>query len=242
MWGNTMKAKVNLQLLNTTRFDSGALGMLAMVVHPFVAVGHYHAVVMHLDQAVADVGFDVDEKSAVMQLDIDLAEVARQARAYPRGCGCKGHQQTGRVVSPQGYVLFHASAGYGYSVLVSNAAGEVAFNSTTLARGDLFAVSLLEPAAYALHETIDSLTGEITVSSTPDQAKHIKSLETRYVEVNHKTFDPACIDLVSAQGLVFRVNKSARIVIEKKSSPVQQMPKPGIHMRYEYKRATRTNG
>ena len=228
MWGNAMNSKVNIQLIKTTTFDSGALGMMAMVVHHFHSAGHYRAAIMEQGRAVTDVDFEVDEKSEVMQLDIDLARAFQSAKARPEACGCKSEKQTTRVVSPKGYVLFHASSGGGYSVTVSNAGGKVVFDSTKLGDSDLFAVSLLEPGDYSMTNTLGSAAGEIVVSLTPKMAKEIKTLETRYIDVSEKAFAPERIELTSSQGLVFRIKGTARILIEKKYPSRAERAKPTI--------------
>ena len=228
MWGNAMKAKVNIQLLKTTTFDSGALGMMAMVLHQFRAAGHYRAAIMEQGRAVTDVDFEVDEKSEVMQLDIDLAQAVRNAKTRPEACDCKSEKQTTRGVSLKGYVLFHASSGGGYSVIVSNGGDKVVFDSTKLGDGDLFAVSLLEPANYSMTNTMGSAAGEIAVSLTPEMAKQIKTLETRYIDVSEKKFDPEHIELTSSQGLVFRIKDTARILVEKKCPSLAKRAKPII--------------
>jgi hypothetical protein len=228
MWGDAMKTKMNLQLLNTTTFDSGALGMLAMVLHQFRSAGHYRAAIMEQGHAVTDVDFEVNEKSEVMQLDIDLAQAVRNAKARPGDCDCKSEKQTKRVVSPKGYVLFHASSGGGYSVTASDEGGKVVFDSTKLGDGDLFAVSVLEPATYSMTNTTGSAAGEIVVSLTPEMAKQIKTLETRYIDVSEKKFDPERIELTSSQGLVFRIKDTARILIEKKYPSRAERTKPII--------------
>ena len=222
-----MKAKVNIQLLKTTTFDSGALGMMAMVLHQFPSAGHYRATIMEKGCEVTDLDFEVDEKSRVTQLDIDLAQAVRSEKARPEDC-CKCEKQTARVVSPKGYVLFHASSGDGYSVIVSNGGDKVIFDSTKLGEGDLFAVSLLEPATYSMMNRVGSAKGEIVVSFTPEMAKKIKTLETRYIDVNEKKFDPERLELISSQGLVFRIKGTARILIKKKYSSRTQRAKPII--------------
>lgn len=216
MWGDTMKAKVNIQLLRTTTFDSGALGMMAMVIHQFRSAGHYRAVVMERGRGVADLDFEVDEKSQVMQLDIDLAQAVREAKSRPEDCCCESKPRTKCVISPEGYVLFHASSGSGYSVIVANGGDKPVFDSAKLGDGDLFAVTLLEPATYSMTNKLDSTEGEIVVSLTPEMAKRIKALETCYIDVGGKGFDPGKVELTSSQGLVFRVKGKARIVVDKK--------------------------
>jgi hypothetical protein len=211
-----MKARLNLQLLKTSTFDSGALGMLAMVLHPFQSIGHYRATILHRGQGVTDVTFEVNEQSDTMQLDIDLFEAVRKANARPEACGCQDKAQIKKVVSPRGYVLFHASSGSGYSVTVSNERGEVVFDSTRLSKGDLFAVSLLEPAVYSMTNTLGSASGVITVDLPPEADRQIKTLETVYVDVGQERFEPERISLLSSQGLVFRIQSSAtRVLVEK---------------------------
>ena len=225
MWGNAMKAKVNLQLLKTTTFDSGALGMLAMVIHQFRSAGRYRAQISHHGRKSTDIEFDVDEKSEVMQLDIDLAQTSK---TRPEDCDCEPSKQAERTVSPKGYVLFHASSGAGYSVAVSNAEGKLIFDSAKLSDGDLFAITMLEPATYPMKNTVGSATGEIVVSLKPEIAKKIKSLETAYIDVTENKFNPERIEVTSSQGLVFRIKGSARILIEKKPDPASKRDKPAI--------------
>lgn len=213
-----MTANLNRQLLNTTSFDSGALGMLAMVVHQFSTPTRYHAAVMRGGHTVAEVPFTVDEKSEAMQFDIDLAQAEADAGGKPHDCRCHDEMQPAAVVSPKGYVLFHASSGTGYSVVVSNESDKTRFDSTQLGKGDLFALSLLEPAVYSLANTVTGAAGEIEVTFTAEAARRIHELETRYVNVTAKTFDPRRIEVSSTQGLVFRVDAPARIVIAKKDS------------------------
>jgi hypothetical protein len=226
MWGNTMKAKVNLQLLKTTTFDSGALGMLTMVLHQFRSDGHYQAAIMQQGLAVTDVDFEVDEKSEMMQLNIDLAQTVRKSKARPEDCCFKSEKQPVGVVSPKGYVLFHASSGDGYSVTVSNTEGKVVFDSTKLGDGDLFAVSLLEPGKYSMANTIGSVEGEIVVSLAPEAAKRISTLETLHIDMGEK--ETKHIEVTSSQGLVFHIKDSARILIERGYAPPQKPGKPVI--------------
>lgn len=221
-----MKAKVDLQLLNTTIFDSGALGLMAMVIHQFPSPGHYQAVIMKQGRAETDVDFLVDEKSTEMQLDIDLARAIRNAKTRSEDSSCKRENETQLIVSPKGYVLFYTSSGSGYSVTVTSTDGKEEFDSTKLTAGDLFSISLLEPARYSMVNTIGHGEGEIVVSLTPKMAKKIRSLETGYINVSQKGFDPEYIELTSSQGLVFRISDSARILIEKKEVTPRKRIKP----------------
>lgn len=223
-----MKAKLNNQLLKTTTFDSGSLGMLTMVIHQFNTEGHYLAIIMKKGHAVTNIDFYVDKKSDVMQLDIDLAQVVQSVVVRTKNCSHQSELKAIRVVSPKGYVLFHASSGDGYSVLVSNGNGKAIFDSTKLGDGDLFAASLLEPTNYLITNMLGSAKGEIVVSLTSKAAQRIRALETCYIDISEKSIDSKRIELTSSQGLVFRIKGLARILIKKKSSSKVKKGKPKI--------------
>lgn len=217
-----MNAKVNLALLNTTRFDSGALGMLAMVIHQFSEPGRYRGSVLRAGSTVGDLDIMVDEKSDVMQLDIDLAAIAKQPRPDAHNCDCHAESSSPpRVVSPKGYVLFHASSGSGFSVNLSHVSGKSKFDSTQLDKGDLFACSLLEPAQYQGLNTRTKAQLEIAVVFPTDlkegMSARLKAAESMNIKVQDGAFQPAKLNAISTQGLVFQINETARIVIEKKS-------------------------
>jgi len=215
-----MKAKVNRRLLNTTTFDSGSLGMMAMVIHQFQSPGFYRGVIMKQGRAITDLEFSVDEKSTEMQLNIDMARAIRNAKAHPEDSHCGSEKEVPSIVSQNGYVLFYASSGSGYSVIVTSVDGKEKFDSTKLTSGDLFSISLLEPTKYSMVNTMGQGEGEIVVSLTPNMAKKVKNLETSYINVSPKGFDPDCMELTSSQGLVFRLTDSARVIIEKKDKVV----------------------
>lgn len=210
-----MTVRVNRELLATTTFDSGSLGLMAMVIHQFSAPGHYVVAVTEQGRIVTNVEFDVDEKSTNMQLDIDLAAAASKAHGRPADCDCKSEPHVPNVVSAKGYVLFYASKAGSYSATVANQDRKLIFDSTRLGNGDLFAISLLEPTRYSMKNTLGQAAGEIDVTLKPEMAKRIKTLDTAYVDVTEKEFKPSKIELTSSQGLVFRVAGTARIVVSK---------------------------
>ena len=192
--------------------------MLAMVLHQFSSPGRYRASISSRGKGHRYVTFDVDAKSEVMQLDIDLAGAitSKEKKSLSEASRGKRDEQAG-ILSPKGYVLFHASSGSGHSVIVSDSLGRVVFNSTKLGNGDLFAVSLLEPGSYSMKNSIDSSGGEITVSLPEKMFGRLAELETKYVDVSEKKLDPQHIDLISSQGLVFRIKSPARVVITKEA-------------------------
>lgn len=220
-----MNAKANLALLNTTRFDSGALGMLAMVIHQFGEPGRYRGSALRAGSSVGDLDIMVDEKSDVMQLDIDLATIAKQPRPDAQNVkDCHCHPENAsppRVVSPKGYVLFHASSGNGFSVNLSHDSGKSKFDSTELNKGDLFACSLLEPALYQGLNARTKAQLEIAVMFPADLKEGIRArlnaAESMNINVQDGAFQPAKLNVISTQGVVFQISEAARIVIEKRS-------------------------
>jgi hypothetical protein len=214
-----MKARLNRQLFTQRSFDSGAIGALESVVHQFSRPGSYVAEVRRNGDVRGSYTFVVAEQGNV-QLDVDLTTVGGDEG----GCDCHSSEEKNTLVT-NGYVLFHASSGSGYSVLVG-AVGEkgAEFNSEQLRDGDLFALCLLEPTRYALSDRLTTSTGEIDVTFSESDAKRIRNLETVYVDVGPDGFRPNRLDVVSTQGIVFRVKGKARVLIEK-SQPEKSQPK-----------------
>lgn len=191
--------------------------MLAMVLHQFSSPGRYRASISSRGRVHKSVHFDVDAKSDAMQLDIDLAGTTTSIDKACRAvipCG-QSEEPARLVVSPKGYVLFHASSGSGYSVIVSDSLGRVVFNSSKLGNGDLFAVSLLEPGSYSVKNSVDSSAAVASVTLPERMYGRMGELETQYIDVGEKKLDPQRIELISSQGLVFRIKSPARIVIAK---------------------------
>jgi hypothetical protein len=212
-----MQPKVNRQLFTQRVFDSGSLGVLASVIHQFERPGRYEMTVFHAGSPSGNISFIVDPESATRQLSIDLAGVERQTRDAGDCCDSKSEPL---VVSPQGYVLFYATRGTDFSVRVR--IGEEknpVFDSEKLGKGDLFALSLMEPTKYSVIDRIGGARGQITVGFSAAHAKRLKSLGPVYVEAKGKAIDPATINLVSTQGLVFRIHQRSRIVVEKLGEP-----------------------
>lgn len=224
-----MKARINLQLFKNRTFDSGALGVLARVVHQFPSAGYYRVVIMQQDNQITEIDFNVDDSSELMQLNIDLAQAVRDSKVRPDVREYKSEKQMVRDVSPKGYVMFNSSSGGGYSVRVSNREHQLVFDSTKLEEGDFFAVSLLERGIYRMTNRVNSTSGEIIVGIPPEAANRTKTLDTRFIAVDEKGFDPNRIELSPAQGLVFQFKVASRVYIENIETSPQEPKKPVIH-------------
>jgi hypothetical protein len=215
-----MKAIANRHPFAVSVFDSGALNVLASVIHQFSQTGRYQVSVRRAGKIVGSTFFEVVE-SGPTQLDIDLSAVS--VSRTTGACDC--HQKNVELpsVSAKGYVLFYVSRGtVGYSVLVGEDAPQAKplFDSENLGAGDLFALSLLEPAQYSMINRHGSAKGEIEVSLDLKIVRNIEELreKTQYVDVSRDTFRPDRVSVTSTQGLVFRIGDHARIVVTKSKS------------------------
>lgn len=197
-----VNARINFQILNIVNQDSGALGPLGMVIHQFSEPGTYDVGVHRQGRRVASTVFDVDP-AGERQIEIHLAALARHGPII-----CEALR-----VAPNGFVLFHASGGDGYSATVTAGAERTIFDTARLGNGDIYATSLLEPGRYKLANTAGSATAEVRVASAG------RDEEPVYVEVTETSFTPANIQVSSSQGLVFRVKQPARIVITRRHGP-----------------------
>lgn len=228
-----MQATINRLLFTTTAFDSGSLGMLTSVIHQFSAPGLYQAVIQHNGHPAGERSFEVVDDGGEMQLNIDLAG-GRLAAPHADDCHCKSPKDTAPRVSSKGFVLFYVSQGQGYSVTVGPR-GEKAkaeFNSQSLGAGDLFALSLLEPTKYSMTNRKGGAKGEIVVAAPKAQKKALGILDAQYVEVTEKGFDPKKIEVTSTQGIVFRMQTAARIVVERQGPRRAEDDAPVRPMRF----------
>ena len=203
-----MLATLNRQLFEATVFDSGALGLTTSIVHQFTAAGIYSATVRKDGKSMGNVSFEVREDAAAMQLDIDLAKTQKDAKD---GCSAT---EAAPTVSSKGYVVFHTTSGTGWSVHVGEGK-QVTFDSTHLTKGDIFALTLLEPTKYKIENTLGSAKGSVEVEFTKGDAKRLNELKPIMVTAGN-SFDPDSFRLVSTQGIVFRIETDARIVITRK--------------------------
>jgi hypothetical protein len=98
-------ALINRHVFTTRQFDSGALTVLASVIHQFTDPGHYIVSIRRGDTSLGSARFDVVANSTSMQVNIDLAaggipgklspflRSARAAKAKSGGagdCNCGG--------------------------------------------------------------------------------------------------------------------------------------------------------
>jgi hypothetical protein len=204
-----MLATLKRQLFEATMFDSGALGLTTSVVHQFRAAGVYTASVRKDGRHMGSVTFEVSDDATAMQLDIDLSKT--QGSSGDTDCCCGSRDGGSQSVSPKGYVVFHTTSGTGWSVHIGEGK-QVTFDSTRLTKGDIFALTLLEPTRYKIENKRGTAKGSVEVSFNQADVKRLSELKPVSVTVG-KSFDPEHLKLISTQGLIFRIETDARIVI-----------------------------
>jgi hypothetical protein len=209
--------------------DSGSLTVLGSVVHSFQEPGEYRGSVHKVDGGQAVFYITVDKNSPAAHVNIDLATLKEFSEKSEEDC-CDEETVNHFTVNPKGYAVFHVSAGSGgFSVHVRRTEedpNEKVFNSQQLGEGDIFSAVILRPGTYSMSNRLgaDSEKGKEkekekerarAVVSYPEMDKTAyRPPEPVRVQVSPRGFEPARISLKPAQGLVFDIKTSARIVIE----------------------------
>ena len=216
-----MKVNINHHLFTQTNLDSGALTVAASVIHSFPVAGTYDGLVGRGDNLLTSFHLVVDEKSTTMQLNLDLAELARPDKAVNE-CQCKDDSKTSShfEVNPKGFVLMYVSKGAGgYAVRISGVDKDkpIQFDSRDLKAGDLFVVSLLRPGTFSLTNKTGA-KGTIVVAFPPAKRGNELFNRAKPAEIKclDKEFVPPKIDLEVAQGQIYRIEtkEGSRIKIE----------------------------
>jgi hypothetical protein len=199
--------------------DSGALTILGSVIHQFNEPGEYRGAALLPNAPAVPFYLTVDGASAANQVHIDLAA---SPPATPSACSCgKSHDgpSVGHfVLGAKGYAVFHVSGGAGgYAVRVVGAGkSQEEFDSTALAKGDLFAATILRPGRYSvtnLHHA-QATTATIDVAYPKVGRVPYQPAPPVHVSCAASGFSTAAIAMTAAQACVFSCKASSRLKIE----------------------------
>jgi hypothetical protein len=212
------RALVNRELLTQVGADSGALTMLATVAHRFREPGDYVGAVMRGEEEVGSFRLRADGSSPAMQVNVDLAALGPEPRRGEDDCACRSEDgNSGFVVNPSGYALFHVSRGTGgYWVRVGRGGEEKesAFDSTRLVDEDLFMLTLIRPGTYSMRNAASKASGEIVVPY-PKPAKELYRPPAAVdIACTDKAFRPARPKVHPGQGVVWRFTTPGRIELD----------------------------
>lgn len=221
---------VNRHALTDTTHESAGLGVLGAIVHPVEDAERLVGSVFREDRLVGEFEVVTEEESRSLQAELDLSRFGlgpsrpgsrSSAPTKPSGCcgeepGKEGAPDVPRLrLSPRGYLVFHVSWGApGYRVTLA-APGEEepspVFDSRSLGRGDLFALTLIRPGRYDVEDVVSEARGTIRVTyPEPGEARRAAQGPVR-VAVRKGDLSPAEIRVSPAQGVVFVPEAEASI-------------------------------
>jgi hypothetical protein len=224
-----MKTERRRPILNRAVFvnrplDSGAITVLATLIHRFTEAGDYDLFIRRGEQTIARssvqavgplpgtaVG-DARPKSAAAgganQFNIDMATFGQSAVDCP---------QPALTLATGGMLGFYVSGGTGqYSVTLTRILGDkkvMVLDSTTgVPEGDFFAVTLVRPGVYSITNRLADAQARIDVSLP--QPGSYRPREGTLVQAVRGRFEPAEMKLFSGQSLVFQCQTAAHFVVE----------------------------
>jgi hypothetical protein len=218
-----MKAKLKRHLFTQMSVDSGSLGSLGTVIHPFRESGEYQISILWNNESIRTFSLLVDERYENSQVNIDLYALQRKA---PSGSF---------TLKTGGHAVFYLTNGTdGYAVVATRQPEQKPsdttpstgrrqsaktptrpeFDSRELREGDLFAVNLLRPGTYSVVTGAKRPNGEITVAYPKPRGRFDLAPDAVSVEVNEKSFQPVRIEIQAMQGIVFRIHTNSRIRLE----------------------------
>lgn len=210
-----MNAVLNRAVFEKTHFDSGRIGVLESLVHSPKRAGQYRLVVLADGTPVLSTELHVHAEAPDSVAYIDLTALKSGAtEANNVNCDCDPSPPQRLQVKPGGHLVAHASRGEGLGLAIEqdgHASFAGKFDSQRLEAGDIYALSLLRPGSYVIHNALNGSRGQIVVT-TPPQGTRPSQLETVYVDVTERFHGK--ITVIQTQGLVFRVGTPSRLIID----------------------------
>jgi hypothetical protein len=210
-----MSARFNSLFLNQTTFDSASPLGSVVLVHRFDDEGEYDVELGREgevpDRVALSVAPQVKEAREVQASSVTIDS----AGAAP---GTIAAQRRSKLHAG-GYAAFtsmHArSSG---SVIVARKRGEkdAEFDSRRLGEHDLFAVTLVRPGLYAVRNTLAKAKaeGRIVVTYPVVGERPYRPADPVDVVCTKKGFDPERLEIGPAQGIIFRFQTAAHLLVE----------------------------
>lgn len=227
-----MGLRLNRTMLLQTDADSGALTMLAAVVHRPGPPGSYAGTVYRGDQAVGEFTLRVLDEAAPLQIHVDLAtqrlrgESGRPQKSRLDDPCCDDDQGSDSgeaatfTVGRDGHALFHVSTGAGgFAVQLAGVGPKdrredsETWDSRELREGDLFAITLLRPGAYRVANEAAQAEAKISLAYPERGKTAYRPPDAMHIAVTKTGFQPASIALQPMQGQVYEVQVPSRIRI-----------------------------
>ncbi len=206
-----MNARFNSMFLNQTTFDSASPMGSAVVVHRIDDEGEYDVELGREDETPDRMGLSVGPQakkaSPASSVTIDIAGAAPGTIA-----GLRHHR-----LDVGGYASFtsaHARSSGSVIVVRKRGAKDVEFDSRHLGEPDMFAVTLVRPGLYAVRNTLGKAEGRIVVTYPVVGERPYRPADPVGVLCTKKGFDPERVEIGPGQGIIFRFETAAHLVVE----------------------------
>jgi hypothetical protein len=206
-----MNARFNSMFLNQKIFDSASPMGSAVVVHRIDEEGEYDVELGREGEGPDRIGLSVappaKKASSATSVTIDVAGAAPGTVASLR------HHQ----LDVGGYASFasaHARGAGSMIVMRKRGGKDVVFDSRRLGEPDIFAVTLVRPGLYAVRNTLGKAEGRIVVAYPVVGERPYRPADPVGVLCTKKGFEPERLEIGPAQGIIFRFETAAHLVVE----------------------------
>ena len=205
-----MSARFNSLFLNQTTFDSASPLGSAVVVHRFDDEGEYDVELGREGEVPDRVALSVAPQAKKVQASSVTIDVAGAAPGTIAGLR---HSK----LDAGGYTAFtsaHARSSGAVIVAHKRGAKDAEFDSRRLGEPDIFAVTLVRPGLYGVRNTLAKAEGRIVVTYPVVGERPYRPADPVDVVCAKKGFDPERLEIGPAQGIIFRFETAAHLVIE----------------------------
>lgn len=222
-----MKARINRNFLEQTTFDSGMPAGLGVIIHRFETPGEYEISLVQNDQVIERMPLVVapepgEGAEQMKQGPAQQAEPPSQHVTFETGQTvlARSSAEVARpyTVRAGGYMSFTAASHESASAIVARsqreAEREELFDSRRLNEGDMFAVTMVRPGRYSLRNTETGARGQITVAYPTVGDEPYRPPGPVAIECDEQGFSSSEINLMPAQGIIFRIRTASRIQID----------------------------
>lgn len=202
-----MSAFINTAMLRTSTFESGALGVLASIIHP-LSVGEYDGEVLQGKAIIGQFSISIVEESEASSVQVDLHMIAG-----PLANGLPRKYRAAAADDQPGYVVFYVSKGEGGFQVMLKEKGKAVFDSRLLQPSDMYAVTLVRPGRYEMSAGKKSSKGRIDVKPVTAKAEPRQEPGTATVAVNAKGLVPNMVTIEAGGSVIFALAIASSIAV-----------------------------
>ncbi len=208
-----MSARFNSLFLNQKTFDSASPLGSAVVVHRFDDEGEYDVEFGREGEVPDRVALSVVPQGKKAQASQESSVTIDVAGAAPGTIARSRHSRLD-VGGFSAFTSAHARSSGSVIVARKQGAKGAEFDSRRLGEPDIFAVTLVRPGLYAVRNTLAKTEGRIVVTYPVVGDIPYRPADPVGVVCTKKGFDPERLEIGPAQGIIFRFETAARLVVE----------------------------